>query len=335
VPGDSLSLEALCELVRSPLRPTRTSPGQQPYLILKLDDNGDALSADECAAVVRWSQRQPCPVIAIGLELREELRPAVDVIVADAVAAESVLNNIRRSPLAAMMLVQVLRMTQHLPIEQALTAESLAYSALQGGPEFRRWLAQRPPRASNHIEKTRSSIVLERDAGVLKIQLNRPERRNALSAQMRDELFAALEVVACDPSIRIARLSGAGECFSAGGDLDEFGTTPDSATAHWIRSVQLPARLLAECADRLEFRLHGACIGAGIEMPAFARRVAATRDAFFELPELRFGLIPGAGGCVSIPRRIGRHNTAWLALSGERIDARQALAWGLVDSIVN
>ena len=333
--ADSLSLEALCELACSPLRSAPTSFEQQPYLVLQLEHSGDALSADECEAVVRWSRRQSCPVIAVGLGLREELREATDVIVEDAVAAEPVLNNIRRSPLAAMMLVQVLRMTQHLPIDQALTVESLAYSALQAGPEFRRWLAKRPRRASNNSEKTHPSIVLERDGGVLNIQLNRPERRNALSAQMRDELFAALELVTCDPSIRVARLSGVGEGFSAGGDLDEFGATTDSATAHWIRCVRLPARLLAECAERLEFRLHGACIGAGIEMPAFAGRVVATRDAFFELHELRFGLIPGAGGCVSIPRRIGRHNTGWLALSGVRVDARQGLAWGLVDSIVD
>ena len=87
------------------------------------------------------------------------------------------------------------------------------------------------------------------------------------------------------------------------------------------------------CAARVEARLHGACIGSGLEFPAFAGRVVAQDKVHFQLPELKFGLIPGAGGCVSIARRIGRQRTAWLVLSGERIRARQALDWGLVDSI--
>ena len=61
--------------------------------------------------------------------------------------------------------------------------------------------------------------------------------------------------------------------------------------------------------------------------------MSAAPGAFFQLPELGMGLVPGAGGTVSLPRRIGRQRTAWLALSGERIDAETALAWGLVDCI--
>jgi enoyl-CoA hydratase/carnithine racemase len=61
----------------------------------------------------------------------------------------------------------------------------------------------------------------------------------------------------------------------------------------------------------------------------------AARNSFFQLPELRFGLIPGAGGCVSIPRRIGRHRTAYLVLSGHRIGAAKALDWGLIDALTD
>jgi enoyl-CoA hydratase/carnithine racemase len=100
-----------------------------------------------------------------------------------------------------------------------------------------------------------------------------------------------------------------------------------------VRTTRSPARLLALCAGRVRAELHGACIGAGIELPAFAARVVAREDAFAELPELAMGLVPGAGGTVSLPRRIGRQKTAWLALSGERIDAARALAWGLFDAV--
>lgn len=93
------------------------------------------------------------------------------------------------------------------------------------------------------------------------------------------------------------------------------------------------ARLLAAVAGRVEVRLHGACIGSGIELGAFAGRVSAAPDVSIGLPELGMGLIPGAGGTVSITRRIGRHRTCWLALSGARLDADTARSWGLVDAV--
>jgi enoyl-CoA hydratase/carnithine racemase len=85
--------------------------------------------------------------------------------------------------------------------------------------------------------------------------------------------------------------------------------------------------------DRVRADLHGACIGAGIELPAFAGRLSARPDTLIRLPEIVMGLIPGAGGTVSITRRVGRWRTAYLALSGLPIDAPTALDWGLVDEI--
>ncbi|MCZ0997091.1 enoyl-CoA hydratase/isomerase family protein [Streptomyces mirabilis] len=79
--------------------------------------------------------------------------------------------------------------------------------------------------------------------------------------------------------------------------------------------------------------LHGACVGAGIELAAFAGRVLAAPDTLIRLPEVGMGLIPGAGGTASLPVRIGRERTAYLALSGDTLSAAQALGWGLVDEI--
>jgi enoyl-CoA hydratase/carnithine racemase len=121
--------------------------------------------------------------------------------------------------------------------------------------------------------------------------------------------------------------------FSSGGDLDEFGTTPDLATAHFVRTRAGAAFPLHHLADRLEARLHGTCVGAGIELPAFAVHVVAAPGTTFRLPEIGMGLIPGAGGTVSIPRRIGRWRTLYLALAGTALDAETALAWGLVDRL--
>jgi enoyl-CoA hydratase/carnithine racemase len=83
--------------------------------------------------------------------------------------------------------------------------------------------------------------------------------------------------------------------------------------------------------DRTEVRLHGPC--AGIELAAFAGRVVARPGTTFRLPEVSMGLIPGAGGTVSIPRRIGRWRTLYLALSGVLLDAQTPVGWGLVDAI--
>jgi enoyl-CoA hydratase/carnithine racemase len=79
--------------------------------------------------------------------------------------------------------------------------------------------------------------------------------------------------------------------------------------------------------------VHGACVGSGVELAAFADRVVATADTEIALPEIGLGLVPGAGGTVSLTRRIGRLRTAWLAFSGCSIDATTARSWGLVDEL--
>jgi len=260
------------------------------------------------------------------------LRDHFDVVVRSQAELEPVRETARRTPLAAMALVQLLRHSAALDVQQGLIAESLVYSMLQSGPEFAAWLSGRPAMQA-HPPNPEPAVLVRRSDARLELTLNRPETRNSFSAQMRDALVEALRTVVCDASITEVILRGAGPAFCSGGDLDEFGTLPDPATAHGIRSTRNPARLLAQCADRVRAELHGACVGAGIELPAFARQVVAAQDAFFQLPEVAMGLVPGAGGTVSIPRRIGRQRTAYLALSGRRLDAATAHRWGLVDEI--
>jgi enoyl-CoA hydratase len=290
--------------------------------------------ASDRACLSRWLHRQACPVIGMAGEgASHALAFACDAVVSNVDDAGDLLQNIEAAPLAAMVLVQLLRITEGLEISRALGVESLAYATLQSGAEFRRWLAQSARPAAPEQREAGPPVVLERQGSQLRVSLNRPARRNALSVEMRDALVEALELVAADPSITSVTLSGEGKCFSAGGDLAEFGSAPDAALAHAVRSVRSVPALLAACAERLTFRIHGAAIGAGAEMAAFGRRVEATPDAFFQLPEIRYGLIPGSGGCVSIPRRIGRLRTAYLALSARRLDARAAQTWGLVDAV--
>jgi enoyl-CoA hydratase/carnithine racemase len=215
---------------------------------------------------------------------------------------------------------------------EGLVAESATYGLLQSGPEFDRWRSgrarpRRPPDPSPRV-------LVERRGDHLLVTLDRPDVHNALDAAMRDQLDAALRIAVMDPSIDSVHLHGAGPSFCSGGDLDEFGTRSDPPAAHLIRLLRNPGRTIAEVADRTVAHLHGDVAGSGIELAAFAHRVVATRSTRISLPEVRLGLIPGAGGTVSIPRRIGRHRTLLLALAVDRIDAATALEWGLVDELL-
>ena len=137
-----------------------------------------------------------------------------------------------------------------------------------------------------------------------------------------------------DPDLTRVELRGEGHAFCAGGDLDEFGSRADPATAHVIRLERSIGRMLA-CLDTPTVTyLHGACMGSGIELAAFTDTVIAAPDTQIALPEIGLGLVPGAGGTVSLPRRIGRLRTAWLAFTGCTIDAGTAHAWHLVDELV-
>jgi hypothetical protein len=244
-------------------------------------------------------------------------------------------DRIAADPLAGSVLCQLLRGSGELDVAAGLLAESLAYATLQAGPEFRTWLSGRATAPVAPTPDRSSAVVVDRLDDVLTVRLDRPEAHNALDISMRDALVEAFDLVAADPSITEMRLSGTGSSFCSGGDLTEFGTAPDPATGHAVRSARLPARSLARVADRVHATVHGASIGAGVELAAFAWAVDASPDATFRLPEVGMGLVPGAGGTVSLPRRIGRHRAAWLALSGTAVDAPTARAWGLVDRLLD
>jgi len=306
--------------------------------IIELDDGPPPAHAEIATAIARL-RTLGCASIGVGdaspwttTGTAGGLVRALDVIVPEEDLL-AVLAAIDGSPLAATVLVQLLRLGERLDVYEALVAESLAYSTLQSGPEFRAWLAARRPAAVAAVPTPGPPVVGIRNGKRLEVVLNRPERRNAYSAEMRDALAELLELARADSSIEEIVLRGSGPSFSSGGDLAEFGMLPDPATAHAVRTTRSVARLLADCADRVRVEVHGACVGAGVELPAFARHVVAREDAFFQLPEVSMGLVPGAGGTASIPRRIGRQRTAQLALAGLAIDARTALAWGLVDEI--
>ena len=242
-------------------------------------------------------------------------------------------------PLAAQICDDVLRANSETgSLRTALTTESMAYSTLQAGPEFARWLAAQPPRERHDAS---APVLIDRNDAPQRLTLtfNRPEKHNAFSNALRAGLLDGLELAHLDHEITECVLRGAGRSFCSGGDLKEFGLFENAAASHIARTRFSPALSLAAVSERLGSRfvaeVHGAVMGSGLEMAAYAGTVRSDATARFGLPELRLGLIPGAGGTISVTRRIGRWRTAYLVLSGETIDPQTALQWGLVDELVD
>jgi enoyl-CoA hydratase/carnithine racemase len=236
------------------------------------------------------------------------------------------------SPTAAATVARLLRVTAELDVGDALEVESLAYSMLLAGGEFRRWLQERPP-VRPRADGDAAVVRTDRRGGVLHVTLNRPEVHNAFNAAMRDALVETFTVALADWSVGTIAVDGEGPTFCSGGDLTEFGSAHDPARAHLVRTTRSVGAAMHQLRDRLTVTVHGRCTGAGVELPAFARRVVAAGGTTFRLPEVEMGLIPGAGGTVSLPRRIGAGRTLLLALSGLELPADHALRWGLVDAV--
>lgn len=271
----------------------------------------------------------PFPLIGVG-DPSHPLARALDAIVEPPVSLEALIRQITRAPRAAAVAIQLLRSLDGMPAERALQLESMCYGLLQGSSEHAQWLAAR---AAPRQPDPPGEIRVARQGNILQVAIDRPHAHNAIDRAMRDQLFDAFTIASLDPELTSVTLRAVGPTFSIGGDLDEFGTTRDPAMAHLIRSRTLPAAALAPRADILDVYIQGACVGAGLEIAAFGARVTASANAWFQLPELAMGLIPGAGGCVSVPRRIGRQRAALMILSGRRINAATALRWGLIDAI--
>jgi enoyl-CoA hydratase len=331
VTGSVLTLREVEALCAAPWGFEAYSPLLEHRCLLLDTVGAAALGIDSLRSIADCLRQLPVPVIAVGGVFSPELLRGVDVIAPTERDTHTILANINDFPLAAMMLVQLLRHNEDVTPAQGVFAESLAYATLQAGAEFAQVVGSAARATAPDPDP---AVVVERAGDVLHITLNRPHARNAYCVAMRDGLYEALQLLRQDAHLQRAEVRGAGDCFCVGGDLTEFGTRADVSSAHAVRSSRNVAMALLELGPRLECHLHRACIGSGIEIPAFAARVVASRNTFVQLPEIKLGLLPGAGGTVSILRRIGRHRTAYLALSARRINAVTAKQWGLVDVVI-
>lgn len=175
------------------------------------------------------------------------------------------------------------------------------------------------------------AILLEQaEPGISVLTFNRPEKLNALSRTMLDDLFAVLERVGADPAVRVLILTGAGDrAFVAGADIAEYQGRQDAAFIEF----QFAGRRVN---DRLEAlskptiaAVHGYALGGGFEIALCCDVIVATERARFGLPEGLLGLSPGGGGTQRLIRSVGRHVAADLLLTAGRLSGARAHELGL------
>ena len=177
------------------------------------------------------------------------------------------------------------------------------------------------------------TLLFSKTGGLARISLNRPRVRNAYNTAMRDDLYQALSAVRDDPDVRAVVLSGEGQTFCAGADLSEFGTAPSQVIARQVRWHRDVWGLFLGVNKPMVAAIQGYCLGSGVEMALLCDIRIATEDAVFGLPEASLGLIPAAGGVVTLPRTVGRAAAMDLLLTRRRVTAPEAHAIRLVSRV--
>lgn len=180
------------------------------------------------------------------------------------------------------------------------------------------------------------SLILEVADHVATITLNRPEAMNSIDSQMRKELNAVWRRIHADDEIRVAILTGAGEkAFCTGSDLKKTMPPKESFAQSTFGQAESDHLLAGLTTDKpLICAVNGYAMGGGMELALVCDIRIASENAQFALSEVRIGSIPGAGGTQRLPRAIGASNAMLMLLTGDRIDAVEALRIGLVSKVV-
>jgi enoyl-CoA hydratase len=178
-------------------------------------------------------------------------------------------------------------------------------------------------------------LLVEREGPVLTLRINRPAKRNALNANVLRGLREACDAARRDASLRVVIVTGGEQVFAAGADIGEFAAAPGVANAYrsseerartWDALARLPQPTIAAVA--------GYALGGGCELAMACDLRLAADTAIFGQPEIKLGLIPGAGGTQRLPRLVGLARAKELVFFGEPIDAQEAYRIGLVNRVV-
>jgi enoyl-CoA hydratase len=171
-------------------------------------------------------------------------------------------------------------------------------------------------------------VDVEREGEVVRLFLNRPEKANALNSAMLKELRHALEGL----DARVVVLAGRGKTFCGGADITELRALNAETGPAFVTRIHEVCAAIRDLPVPVVARLHGAVIGAGLEIAAACDLRVAAEGTKFSMPEVKLG-IPSVVEAALLPRLMGSGRAAWLVLTGEPIDARRALEWGLVEQV--
>lgn len=181
----------------------------------------------------------------------------------------------------------------------------------------------------------------ERDGAILTLTMDQPETRNALTGNTAvDEFVQVCDEIRRDTSVKAVILTGAGPIFSSGGnvkDMQRFfdeALTPDAIREEYRQGIQRIPRALTQLDVPVICAVNGPAIGAGLDLTCMCDIRIASETATFAESFVRVGIVPGDGGAWLLPRAVGRAKAAEMAFTGEAIDAREALACGLVSRVV-
>ena len=182
---------------------------------------------------------------------------------------------------------------------------------------------------------TESPVLVDREAGVLTITLNRPAKLNALTVELVDAIGAALQQARDDSDVRAVVLTGAGRGFSAGADLNVSLADPDRDVRKVLHHHYAPViTAMREIEKPVVAAINGVAAGAGMSLALAADLRVAAESATFIQAFVRIGLVPDAGATFFLPRLVGAAKAAELAMLGDQIDAAEALRLGLVNRVV-
>jgi enoyl-CoA hydratase len=176
------------------------------------------------------------------------------------------------------------------------------------------------------------SVLLQEDRGYVRLlRLNRPSVLNALNSDLMDALAAALEAAARDAGVRCVVLTGSDQAFAAGADIAEM---RDKTPQDMLDSAQLTRwDAIRGFPKPLVGAVSGWVLGGGLELALCCDFLVASETARFGQPEVQIGVMPGAGGTQRLPRIIGPSRALEVILTGRRLTADEALAWGLVNYV--
>jgi 2-(1,2-epoxy-1,2-dihydrophenyl)acetyl-CoA isomerase len=181
---------------------------------------------------------------------------------------------------------------------------------------------------------TTDPVLIDDDAAVRTLTLNRPEKRNAIDIPLRIALAEAIESADADPAVRAIIVTGAGPMFSSGGDISTMQRIPAERALDRIHMAQRVIRAIWSTPKPVLAAVEGSAYGAGTALAAACDRVVAARDAMFATTFTNIGLAGDMGAFVSLPARIGAARTRQMLMLPTPISASEALALGLVDSVV-